>query len=431
MAKIRDEVRERAIELRRKGETLNKIQEILVSEFDEKVSLGSISTWAKKSTATVIKTGKNGEFEKTKTMKLNENRLNDPEYLIRKHGLDPTQVEMTSHTYKEWEAQSKENGVIKMYSSGIKVKPIKGAVSSDIWKDIIDGYVEGREYSESFEYNLGREYAILEVRDLHLGLLSWIEEVGENYDTKIASKFYLGCIQYFVDKLKERGNTKQILLVTGDDFFHYDNIAETTTAGTPQDSDVRWAKMFTLGMGLLEKSIEMLAEVAPVHVPYIGGNHDEMTSFHAYYALNKYFKDSEDITVDITPRTRKYFKLGNTALGVTHGTMSKKQLTGVMPDEASSLYASCRYKEMHMGHLHSEQTDEHGGVIYRWNPTLTGASRWEHNKGYKSQTASLMYIYDEEMGLTTIEKFKPEMVKDIELLEALKKDKEQDNIIEL
>ena len=51
-----------------------------------------------------------------------------------------------------------------------------------------------------------------------------------------------------------------IVFVWANDFFNCDNPAQTTSAGTPQDVDVRWQKLFNVGVEMLVKGIEALEQ---------------------------------------------------------------------------------------------------------------------------------------------------------------------------
>lgn len=425
-------IKKRAIELRKKGYTLKETKQMIKNELDVTVSKASISNWSKSSSGkTTIKTTKHEVTSDKKKIKLNSNKMADSKYLLKKHGYDPDRWELLNAKHSEWDGQNKNDGVFKMYASKISVKP-KLSLTDDKTLEKIKEYFENdMTFSEKSDFSNNSKYCLLEIRDIHLGLLSWMEEVGANYDHKIAEKLYLGCVDYYIEKMKEIDDIKQIVLVTGDDFFHFDTVYNTTTAGTRQDTDVRWQKMYVRGIALLEESIERLSKVGPVHVPWIGGNHDEQTSFHAYHTLKAYFKNDENITIDVSAGHRKYLKLGTTAVGIMHGKISKKNMTQVMPSEAAKLYSNCKFKEMHMGHFHTEETFEHGGVIYRRLPTLCGASSWEHKSGYISQTSNLMFIYDENLGLVDTMKFNPLMIDDKKLHKELNTEEEVSQITEL
>jgi len=83
--------------------------------------------------------------------------------------------------------------------------------------------------------------------DLHLGKLAWAGETGENFDTKIARERFLGMLTDILGKA--RGfDYHEILFPIGNDFFNSDNLHNTTTAGTPQDEDLRWQKTFDAGV---------------------------------------------------------------------------------------------------------------------------------------------------------------------------------------
>lgn len=115
--------------------------------------------------------------------------------------------------------------------------------------------------------------------DLHLGKLAWAPEVhGEHYDTTIACRVLRGAIDDLIARVASY-QVERVLLVVGNDLLNADNPQNTTTAGTPQDVDGRYAKVFRRGWELMVETIDRLRGVAPVTVKVVPGNHDEDASF--------------------------------------------------------------------------------------------------------------------------------------------------------
>ena len=79
--------------------------------------------------------------------------------------------------------------------------------------------------------------------DLHWGKLAWDEESGENYDMDLAAEALNKSIDYTIEMASKFPITK-IIFPFGQDFFQTDNEQGTTTAGTQQDTDSRFKKIF-------------------------------------------------------------------------------------------------------------------------------------------------------------------------------------------
>ena len=233
-----------------------------------------------------------------------------------------------------------------------------------------------RSVSEDGQYML--EVPIV---DLHLGKLAWAPETGENYDYKIARQRYNYVIEDVIGRAKGRAIEK-ILFPISNDFFHYDTIDMTTTAGTPQDSDMRWPKMYSIGVEMLIRSIDELQEIAPVEVLLVPGNHDRMTGYYAIIYLFAGYRNDPDVKVYVDPKTRKYFEYGSSLIGFSHGDKEKGRIWGNMSVEAAKAWGRTKYREWHLAHEHSETVKEQDGIILRRLSSITGTDTWHADKGY-------------------------------------------------
>lgn len=240
------------------------------------------------------------------------------------------------------------------------------------------------------------------VVDLHLGKLAWSPETGENYDYKIARQRYHRVIDDVVARAQGRPIEK-ILMPISNDFFHFDTISQTTTAGTPQDSDMRWPKLYGVGVEMLVISIDQFRGIAPVEVILIPGNHDRMTGYYAITYLYAWYRNNEDVNVQVDPKTRKYFEHGASLIGFGHGDKEKGRIWGLMSIEAPKAWGRSKYREWHLAHEHSESSKEGSGIILRRLSSVTGTDIWHYDQGYigavpKQQT----FLWDREKGLYEI-----------------------------
>jgi len=240
------------------------------------------------------------------------------------------------------------------------------------------------------------------VVDLHLGKLAWAPETGENYDYKIADKRFRFVIEDIISRVKHRP-FERIVFPIGQDFFHYDTLFGETTSGTHQDNDLRWQKLFSVGVEMLVKAIDALCSLAPVEVLAIPGNHDLMTSFYAIQFLSAWYRDCEGVEVNPDPRARKYIEFGDCLIGFSHGDKEKKRIFGNMQVEAAEAWGRTRFREWHCGHFHSEQVHEEHGVIVRRLSSVTGTDSWHYTAGYVGAIAkNQSFVWDKKRGLQEI-----------------------------
>ena len=240
------------------------------------------------------------------------------------------------------------------------------------------------------------------IMDLHLNKLAWNQETGEDYDSKIAKERFEETVYEILDRVKDKPYEK-IIFPLGNDFFNIDSSYNTTTAGTPQDADSRWCKMWTLGVQLLIWAIDKLATIAPIYVFLVPGNHDATTSFYAINTIQAYYKDDENVTIDTNPMSRKYVRFGVNLLGFTHLDKEGKRIMGNMQQEAPEAWGKSKYREWHGGHLHSEQVIEASGIHIRNLSSPTGTDAWHFLNGYTGAVARTeIFEWDKLRGLINI-----------------------------
>jgi hypothetical protein len=360
-----------------------------------------------KSYKETIEINKDGSYSSDKLIGIeDESKLKDEDFLLDIHGYDSEVWQIISARNSMWNAQLKGGKVTKLYASKINVKPRTDSLSFKKIEERFDNIIKNdkRPVNKSIHKNRSVDGEMLEVTifDLHLGKLGWSGEVGENFDYKIAQERFLNVIDDFVNRSKGR-NIEKVIFPVGSDFFNFDTIEVTTTAGTRQDTDLRWQKMFDLGCDLLVEGIEKLKQIAPVEVFYIGGNHDTMISYYATNFLYAWYNKDEDVNVNRSPQLRKYIEFGKCLVGFTHGDKERKNIEGVMQVEAREIWGRTRWNEIHMGHFHSEKVSEKNGIIFRNLSSVTGQDAWHYGSGYVGAVKKAQaFIWNKEYGLVDI-----------------------------
>ncbi len=245
----------------------------------------------------------------------------------------------------------------------------------------------------------------IDIFDPHFGKLSWSEETGEDYDISIAEQRYFNALYDLIEKASTY-KTKQILLPMGNDFFHYDTIAITTTAGTRQDSDSRWQKMFRKGVQIAMKAIDICRQVAPVEVLHVPSNHDTQSGFYLAELLRARYEVDLWVNVDAGLKCRKYFRFGKCGIGFAHGHNEKHaDLPLIMMRETQKEWFDVDFREWHLGHFHSKKEtkylafNEAHGISVRIIRSLSAPDAWHFEKGYvQGLKGAEGFIWDAEYG---------------------------------
>ena len=242
--------------------------------------------------------------------------------------------------------------------------------------------------------------------DMHIGKLAWEPEVGESYDSKIAAEY----LDVAIGKLLGHAvkyPVERHLLIVGNDLLQVDNLMSTTTAGTFQDTDSRYRKMFRLAVVLMRRTIDRLAQTSPVTVLVMPGNHDQLASFHVGEVLQAVYDGCKQVAVSPVLLPRLYYRHGTTLLGFTHGNEEKHgDLPVIMAQETGEDWGQTTYREFLVGHLHKKREkaftagDSYNGVRVIVLPSLSGTDSWHSKKGYIGEAkASESRLYDKHDGL--------------------------------
>lgn len=239
------------------------------------------------------------------------------------------------------------------------------------------------------------------IPDLHIGKLAWGRETGEsNYDSKIAERVFLDALNALLDRTASY-RFEQIVFPIGNDLLNADNLQNTTTRGTPQNTDSRYQKSFMLARDLMTRAIDRLRAIAPVYVKMVPGNHDTLSTWCLGHSLECWFHATPDVFIDNEPRNRKYHQFGQVMLMFTHGDKGKRpNYPLVMATEQPQMFGSTTHREAHTGHLHQTRVEETHGVKVRISPALCPADAWHAENMYTGNArAAEAYVWSKDEGL--------------------------------
>lgn len=245
----------------------------------------------------------------------------------------------------------------------------------------------------------------LDMFDAHFQMLAWGPETGTNDDLSIKAARVREAAAYIRNNAVRSHDVSRWLLIVGQDLFHTDTTISgkggATTRGTPQDVDTRLAKAAGVVRRLLTQIVLDLLESAPVDVVVVPGNHDEERTWWMGEILDARFEGNPNVRVDNRPMQRKYYRIGNSLLGFSHGDKLKdKDLRDYMTREAPDDFAECEFFEWHVGHLHHEKVWDNRGVVIRQMPALAGTDKWHFENGYVgSQKGARGLIWSKTHGM--------------------------------
>jgi predicted phosphodiesterase len=241
----------------------------------------------------------------------------------------------------------------------------------------------------------------IDVADLHNGKLAWGAETGHgNYDTGMAEQLHDRAVAALLERTSGYA-LDEILIVLGNDLLHVDSRANMTTAGTVQDTDSRYYKVFLSTRRMAQRTIDRCRQRAKVRVVMVPGNHDRDSVWHLGDSLECAYHACPDVTIDNTPTQRKYVEFGKVMLMLTHGDKGKRQdYPLLMATEQAEMFGRTKYREAHTGHLHQTRVQEWHGVRVRILPSLAGTDAWHAENTYTGNLrAAEAFVWSKDEGL--------------------------------
>lgn len=343
-----------------------------------------------------------------KIIELTEEEKMNKEVILSKIVDEPSEWVLNNIKISNWQQHTKEQITKNLYAVKIDIDPVN-EVSIDkaieIAQKRFDNEIKPinflpRRDLDGLNENLLMEFPAIE---LHLGKLAWHKETGENYDHKIAKQRFETAIQKTIE-LQGQQQTSELVYYIGNDFFNSE-ANNKTTKDTPQQNDVRWQKMFEVG---LEIQLEALATLRnyfnKVNVMIVPGNHDRQMTYFLYMALEQAFKNDNIVEFSDNKKLTQVFKWGDCAIFTNHGDVNYKRLVQTLPAEFPKEWGESKFRELHMGHLHTQTAQEESGLTTRRISSPSGTDFWHYEQRFNSSLAGhQLFIWDKYEGLKTQE----------------------------
>jgi hypothetical protein len=245
----------------------------------------------------------------------------------------------------------------------------------------------------------------ISIMDPHYGMLCYQGESDHSWDLEQCEKMCMWSIDNLVERAKGYGPFEEIVFPFGNDFLHHDNLQHTTTKGTLQPEGLPFLYVYERAIELAITMVERLAELAPVKVIQVSGNHDQVAAFTMGHVLKAYYRNDPNVDVDVSPSPYKFWNFGTNLIGFDHGHHVKPaRLAALMAHECVNLWATTTFREWHLGDQHrkgsgSPVTMEEQGVGVEYLPALTPPNAWHRLKAFNWQQRGAMgFVWDHAEG---------------------------------
>ena len=248
------------------------------------------------------------------------------------------------------------------------------------------------------------------ITDYHIGMNSWWEETGENWDTHIAEEMLYA---WFKEAVEQTPNAEVGVIGQLGDFLHWDGLLPLTPASRHVvDADTRYRLIVRVAIRLLRRIIALLLQKhSHVHLICAEGNHDESSSIVLSECFASFLEDEPRVTVDTTGDIYYCYEWGKTSLFFHHGHRKKvNNVHDVFASKFRDVFGRTKYSYGHVGHLHHAEMKETNLMKVNQHRTLAAKDAYASRGGYMSDREALAVTYSKEFGYVGTKSITPEML---------------------
>lgn len=309
-----------------------------------------------------------------------------PEEIIDILGIDTTEWKLSQY----WNKERSDKWLV----SALVTKVVK--TKEDYLKDIIENFKPDYKPVVVKKQKRHRYVScVLSMQDMHIGK-DGNDDIIEQYFASLEQLTESVSNNYFIDDL---------VYVVGGDILNMDTFNGTTTSGTPVENSDKAYKVYAEAFDALYRGIRFLKErCETLHIMFIPGNHDRLSSYHLVHALSKAVQE-DGIVWHADYAERKVLTFNNNFFAFEHGDVNTKNSLLVYATEFSEFWGNTKFRTLYTGHYHKKKTveyiteDEITGFSIKIIPSLSKTDYWHyHNKFIGSKRAALIEVHDYDNG---------------------------------
>ena len=236
------------------------------------------------------------------------------------------------------------------------------------------------------------------VTDYHLGLLSWHEETGADYDLGIAEQ---QLIAWFATAIHMAPDAEIGVFAQLGDYLHWDGLDAVTPASKHLlDADTRFQKLVRVAIRVTRRVVDMLlTKHQKVHVLMAEGNHDTASSIWLREWFSAIYENEPRITVDRSPDPYYCVEHGQTSLFFHHGHKKKPaNVSDVFVAKFRDVFGRTQHSYAHLGHLHHVDVKENNLMIVEQHRTLAAPDAYASRGGWISGRDAKVITYHKAYG---------------------------------
>jgi len=310
-----------------------------------------------------------------------------PEEIIKLLKIDTTQWRLSQY----WNKQRGDKWLISALVS--QIKKTEQDVIADVLKDFRPKYTPLARVTGTTKGE--KVCGVLSIQDIHFG----------KYENGTMSEDYKVAVEDLLHKTSAVYNLDKLYYVIGGDLLNVDTFAGTTSSGTPISPYPMAYEMYLEAFNALYNSIVHMTQYCKhLHIVYVPGNHDRLSSFHIAHALSQAIRDPR-IRWHVDYKERRVLTCGPNFFAFEHGDTNTKNSLMVYATENPDEWGDTRFRTLYTGHYHKKKTieyiteDEQTGFSIKILPSLSKTDYWHHhNKFIGNKRAAIIDIHSCDGG---------------------------------
>ena len=268
-------------------------------------------------------------------------------------------------------------------------------VAVETLKEDIEPVPPSLEPSHDYNVNLLNQYTLT---DYHLGMMSWGEETGSDWNTKIAEDTL---VKFFQTAIEQSPIAENAIFANIGDFLHWDGLDAVTPANKHVlDADTRFTKLVRVAIKVIRRIISMLLDkYQMVTVIMAEGNHDPASSVWLKELLNAFYENEPRVIVNTRSDPYYCVVFGDNCLFYHH--QHKRRITNidsVFVSKFKKEFGESSFVYAHLGHLHHDKVIETNLMRLEQHRTLASKDSYASRGGYASDRDSKVITYHKNYG---------------------------------